>query len=545
MRLLAAGISVLLLLAPLACADDAADVAAFQANFASGLSAFDKKDYEQAKKRFLACRKKLEEPSVSARLERTAGRDVEIFLAMALARTGELEPAQAALERSAELGWHEPKPVENEPAFAKLKARNDARWAKVVERVRFNERAYAEFFSRLEQLAAEANAALKKGDAAAALKGTVEALRRIKNTKFAVSAAFESEVEYDRACALALTGRKAPAFEAFARALELGFCQWEQVARDPGLAPIRGEPGFEKTVADAIHKETEALHALVAVAHDASRTGDKDAELRAWRRVFGQIDRRRSYRGLEASDVRDWWFDYACALAACGRKQEALKALSIAIESGMKEKKRIDEAKAFDALREDPAFKKIVEPLAAKPPEEPKPEKKPEDPKQPEKPAEQLSLEALEVKEALAKEPLFPLELDAKAMTGEPIKLADLRGKVVLLVYFHSAPPPSIARVLDAWKDKGLAVVGLIPCTAGSTAEAEEILAEVTAGQRIDYPVIALLTELPAAKPVEADPTRTTLVFTDRKGQPRLKKDAESGQEGVEALVKAMIEATK
>src|SRR5947209_1650977 len=201
-------------------------------------------------------------------------------------------------------------------------------------------------------------------------------------------------------------------------------------------------------------RETEALHALVAVAHASSAKGDQAAELAAWQHVFAQIERRRTQRGLDPVDVQGWWFEYACCLAANAKKDDALKALSIAIASGFKEKKRIDDSKAFDALRSDPAFVAVVAPLeppAEKPPA-PQGETVTEEPEKTTPPP--VSLEAAEVKEALAKDPLFALDLgDTKSLHGEALKLETFRGRVLLLVSFHSAPPPAVGRMLDGWKE--------------------------------------------------------------------------------------------
>lgn len=423
-----------------------------------------------------------------------------------------------------------------------MKAKDDARWTALKERVRFNEKAYSEFFKRLEQVTKDADSALKNGDAGAALKSSVEALRRIKATKFSVSADFEAAAEYGRACALALTGRKAPALEAFARALELGFCEWDRIAQEAAFESIKSEESFQKAVSDGMLREQEALHALVASAHASSAKGDSTAELAAWQHVFARLERRRTKRGLDATDLQGWWFEYACCLAANAKKDDALKALSIAIASGFRDKKRLDDSKAFLAWKDDAAFAAVIAPLVPPPEKPPAPqgEKVEEPPAKPEKPDDAsapASLEAAQVKEALAKEPLFALDLDAaKTLKGDAFKLDAVRGSVLLVVSFHSAPPQAVGRLLDAWREKGLAVLGVIP---GPKAEAEQIFADAAATQRIDYPVVSIEKGLPCSD----DPLRTVLVFCDREGKPRVQK-GEDSEDALTALLKALLEAT-
>lgn len=52
----------------------------------------------------------------------------------------------------------------------------------------------------------------------------------------------EPEVWYNLGCSLAMVGRKDEAFAALEKAIDLGYSDFEWMARDPDLKPLHGDP---------------------------------------------------------------------------------------------------------------------------------------------------------------------------------------------------------------------------------------------------------------------------------------------------------------
>lgn len=54
---------------------------------------------------------------------------------------------------------------------------------------------------------------------------------------------------YNLACSLALSARKSDALRALRRAIDLGYSDYDWMAQDPDLEPLKGAPEFEALLA--------------------------------------------------------------------------------------------------------------------------------------------------------------------------------------------------------------------------------------------------------------------------------------------------------
>src|SRR5579872_3656259 len=107
-------------------------------------------------------------------------------------------------------------------------------------------------------------------------------------------------------------------------------------------------------------------------------------------------------------------YDIACCHAQMGKTPEAIKELAKSIELGFWDWDHIAKDEDLDSLRKEDDFKKAIEKGKAG----------------------QTETCKAAVEKALAEKPLLDLDIDKNGLDGKPIKLADLKGKVVLVVYW-------------------------------------------------------------------------------------------------------------
>lgn len=109
-------------------------------------------------------------------------------------------------------------------------------------------------------------------------------------------------------------------------------------------------------------------------------------------------------------------------------------------------------------------------------------------------------------------------EWSLPSLAGDTVRLADLRGKVVLIDFFYKgcapcvAAMPALQSLHEKYKDRGLVMVGIDPYDD----PAKDGMADFLAKRDISYTVLFANLELPASYHVSLYPT---LFFVDREGR--------------------------
>jgi peroxiredoxin len=124
-------------------------------------------------------------------------------------------------------------------------------------------------------------------------------------------------------------------------------------------------------------------------------------------------------------------------------------------------------------------------------------------------------------------------------LAGRKVRLADLKGKVVLLEFWATwCPPcreaiPSIERLHEAYKDKGLAVLG-ISMDDGEWEDVRSFVKEY----RIKYPVLKGTEEVSTAYMIRVIPT---LYLIDRNGMVAKQYVGGDNEEVLDKAIRALL----
>ncbi|MBI3723015.1 TlpA family protein disulfide reductase, partial [bacterium] len=155
---------------------------------------------------------------------------------------------------------------------------------------------------------------------------------------------------------------------------------------------------------------------------------------------------------------------------------------------------------------------------------------------------------AAEVAKALAEKPLFDYDFDLKTLDGKTLKLADLKGKVVIVdIWGTWCPPcraeiPHFVKLYEKYREKGLEIVG-IACERTDDDETSKVVEKFAAEHGIKYP-LALNEHGKAEKSVKPSfAGYPTTLFIDRDGKLRLKEIGYHPLEALEAYTKALLDA--
>ncbi|HBP20023.1 MAG TPA: hypothetical protein DEA08_19825 [Planctomycetes bacterium] len=214
-------------------------------------------------------------------------------------------------------------------------------------------------------------------------------------------------------------------------------------------------------------------------------------------------------------------YNLACARARAGETDPALKALGQALERGYRDLARLEADEDLASLRKLPRFVNMLERIQAK-----------------------LAKQAVEAAKAeLSEEALFPFDFQGTTIEGKPLKLADLRGKVVIVDYWGTwcgpcrAEIPHFVKLLQEHED--LVVVGMTwergQGGAKTIAKVKAFAKEVGAS----YPMILLTKQEDLNKVPNLEAFPTTL-FLDRQGRVRARETGYRDYQALKKLVDAL-----
>lgn len=217
------------------------------------------------------------------------------------------------------------------------------------------------------------------------------------------------------------------------------------------------------------------------------------------------------------------FFHDACAASRAKDTKAAMAALDESVKWGFSELSILEQDENLVAVRADAGFNQKLE-----------------------KWKEAARERALKkVKEDLAAAKSFPFDFSLTDVDGKPIKLADYRGKVVIVdVWGTWCPPcraeiPSFIKLQSTYGEKGFQMVGLNE-EDGSKEETTKIVKEFMTDQKMNYPC-ALLDESTKNQIPELEGFPTTL-FLDRSGKVRLKVVGMHEYSYLEAIVTTLLE---
>jgi thiol-disulfide isomerase/thioredoxin len=259
--------------------------------------------------------------------------------------------------------------------------------------------------------------------------------------------------------------------------------------------------------------EKAEVQPLVKLMRDANKLVEEDKKYGDAIKVFEDL-----FAKLEAAKIRPAWkkeletasrYNYMCCLSQTGKKAEAVKAMQRCIELGYNDWDHVDEDKDLDPIRDDADFKKMVTEARSK--------------------------------------PLFAFDFDVKTIEGKSLKLADLKGKVVIVDFWATwCPPckkeiPHFVKLYEAYKDKGLEIVGL--ALERNQSEAEKLVTDYAKGNNVTYPLAAIDgSKDPAVRAVPNFQSIPTTLFIDKDGKVRKIKIGYHEYADLEKLVKHMLE---
>lgn len=217
-------------------------------------------------------------------------------------------------------------------------------------------------------------------------------------------------------------------------------------------------------------------------------------------------------------------YNLACGYSLSGKKAEAIAELEKTIALGWYDWAHIEKDTDLDPIRNEEGFKKAIA----------------------EGKKAQSASWSKEARDALAKPPLFDFELDVKTIDGKAWKLADHKGKVVIVdVWGTWCPPcrkeiPHFVKLVEAYKGK-LEVVGLAVEKAEDEKEAIEAIKAFAETNGINYPLVNW-SEEEATKKIPSFRAYPTTIFIDREGKVRLVKVGYEDFAALEGYVKGLLE---
>ena len=225
----------------------------------------------------------------------------------------------------------------------------------------------------------------------------------------------------------------------------------------------------------------------------------------------------------EKAGVSNVLYNDACALAMGGDPNAAFTALKEAVSAGFADTNQLDNDTDLATVRSLPAFeawRKEMDAIAAANAKE-------------------------EVRNEMAAFKSYPFDFTLADLDDKPLKLADLKGKVVVVDFWGTwCPPcraeiPSFVKLQTKYGDKGLQIVGLGYENKGKE-ESVKLTRDFMEAQKMNYTCI-LGDEVTQKQVPEFQGFPTTL-FIDRTGKVRLQYVGLHPYATLEAAVTMLLE---
>lgn len=233
--------------------------------------------------------------------------------------------------------------------------------------------------------------------------------------------------------------------------------------------------------------------------------------------------------GPEATAISGAIYNEACVFCKTAKLEEALQSLQAAFELGFNDMKLFDTDPDLNPLRELAAFKALktqaIEKATAK-------EK------------EIIERQVQETLKKMENHKPFPFDFDLKDVDGNSVKLADYKGKVLIVDIWGTWCPPckkEIPHFLDLkkkYQEMGLEIVG-INYENGSDEENIAVIKDFIAKNGITYPCV--LGDPATRGQVPNFEGFPTTLFLDRTGQVRMSEVGYRPLEILESVVTKLI----
>ena len=236
-----------------------------------------------------------------------------------------------------------------------------------------------------------------------------------------------------------------------------------------------------------------------------------------------------------AGGAPDVFYNHACALERQGKAKESLAAVTQAVEAGFRGPRQVD-------LEKLPTDKMLTSAVALPEFAGKLAEWKIQDAELKKKHAEMLVQHA---KEELAAGTSFPFDFDLTDVSGKPLSLAAMKGRVCIVdIWGTWCPPcreeiPTFVKLQDKYGAYGLQMIGLNQENGPSEEANIKTVTEFMANNSMNYPCAMIPDEVIAQVP-DFNAFPTTL-FIDHHGKVRLKSVGFHEYEYMVAIVESLL----
>ena len=221
------------------------------------------------------------------------------------------------------------------------------------------------------------------------------------------------------------------------------------------------------------------------------------------------------------------FYNEACVQAKAGKSDEAMQSLKDCFAAGVDNVSMLSTDKDLDSLRKRDDFKAMVKELTVK-----------------------AAVEAKkEFAEMIATQKSFKFDFDLKDLDGKKVKLADFKGKYLIVdIWGTWCPPcraeiPHFIEVLDKYKSKGLEIIGINYEGGDDEKEAIDTIKKFNKTMKVPYNCV--IGDEKTQKQVPDFQGYPTTLFLDRSGKVRMTIVGGQPLYRLEAAVEALMDSDK